>query len=187
MEMITSYNHHRTLLNTNDRKKQPASEEVRRESVVCMKTRERPDPSGARELALLLGQAFPRFPKQLLMADALMRAHGLPLSQVQLLLLLAEDEISIGKISKYLGIAKPNVSPIVNSLQQSGLVERIRSKKDRRVVCVHLTEAGAEKVDELRQTLTQQAESWQQKLTAAQMKELMRSLNSLLTIMKKLE
>ena len=155
--------------------------------MVTMKKQGKPDPTAARSLAAELGRALPRLPKQLLRTDTLVREHHLPLSQLQLLLLLADGEASIGAISRSLGIAKPNVSPIVDALQQAGLIHRSRSEQDRRVVCVRLTEAGEAKVKAIHETLTEQAESWQQKLSPSQMREMQRALTSILELLQKLD
>jgi DNA-binding MarR family transcriptional regulator len=79
---------------------------------------------------------------------------------------LREQSISTGKLHVLMGLAAlgpltmtrlaelrdvslPNATAIVNRMEASGLVERIRDGRDRRVVVVQLTEAGRNVVAEL--------------------------------------
>jgi len=52
------------------------------------------------------------------------------------------DGIKISELSKLNRISMPAISQAINSLESKGLVERRPGKDDRRVVCVHITEAG---------------------------------------------
>jgi DNA-binding MarR family transcriptional regulator len=51
-------------------------------------------------------------------------------------------ELSMSGIAELLGIGLPNVTGIVDRMEERGLVERSRDPEDRRVVHVRLTEAG---------------------------------------------
>ncbi|MBN1375772.1 MAG: MarR family transcriptional regulator [Dehalococcoidia bacterium] len=58
------------------------------------------------------------------------------------LLLSSPGSMSLTEISKFLPIEIHSVSALVEKLESSGLIKRIRSKSDRRVVNIYLTEAG---------------------------------------------
>ena len=60
--------------------------------------------------------AFPVFPKKLLKTDILQQTHDMPASQIQILILLRDGSMSVGDLSRRLGIAKPNITPLINSL-----------------------------------------------------------------------
>lgn len=49
-------------------------------------------------------------------------------------------EMKISDLSEKLGLSNSNVSGIIDRLEEQGLVERIRSKEDRRVVFARVTE-----------------------------------------------
>lgn len=51
--------------------------------------------------------------------------------------------VRISALSKATNSSMPSVSQVINALENAGYVERITTKKDRRVVYVHLTEAGS--------------------------------------------
>jgi DNA-binding MarR family transcriptional regulator len=51
-------------------------------------------------------------------------------------------EISMSEIGRFLGISKPNITPIIDSLVSAGVVQRYPDKFDRRVVRVALTSQG---------------------------------------------
>ena len=75
----------------------------------------------------------------------LLKAIGLTYPQYLVLLILWEHRSrQVGEIAASLGLATHAVSPIVDRLEQTGLVTRDRDDDDGRVVHVRLTDAGAE-------------------------------------------
>lgn len=52
------------------------------------------------------------------------------------------EGITVSMISELMEISKPAVSQMINVLEEKGYVERVTTKKDRRVVHVRLTEKG---------------------------------------------
>lgn len=54
------------------------------------------------------------------------------------------DGVTVSMISELLEISKPAVSQMINVLEEKGLVDRVTTKKDRRVVYVKLTDAGVQ-------------------------------------------
>jgi DNA-binding MarR family transcriptional regulator len=64
-------------------------------------------------------------------------------SQMMILMtLLRLHQTSMNQLAQTLGLSRANASGLVDRLENKGLVERIRSEKDRRVVLVQLTPAG---------------------------------------------
>ena len=59
-----------------------------------------------------------------------------------LVLLIEQDGQTIGMLSQQRAIDAPTMTGIVKRLEQSGLVERVHDRKDRRVVKVYLTDEG---------------------------------------------
>lgn len=52
------------------------------------------------------------------------------------------DGVTMSELSEFSQITKPAVSQIINVLEDKGYVERVTTKKDRRIVRVSLTEEG---------------------------------------------
>lgn len=134
----------------------------------------------------LLG-LLPVFPKQLLRVEELVRSYGMPLSHMQILILLMDGELSVGQLSQKLGIAKPNITPLVDALQGAGLVERARSQADRRVVSVRLLPAGEELLARLRQDIARQVAAWRGSLSRSEAKGLSAALGSIIRLAGNLE
>ena len=68
-----------------------------------------------------------------------------------------EDEhkegIKTSDIGKLLGVTPPSITPVINSLEEQGLVTRVYSKLDRRVVRVKLTDRGEAVYDEAKEMM----------------------------------
>jgi DNA-binding MarR family transcriptional regulator len=60
------------------------------------------------------------------------------------LLLSSPGSMSLTEIARFLPIEIHSVSALVEKLETRGLIKRIRSRNDRRVVNIYLTEAGLE-------------------------------------------
>lgn len=63
-------------------------------------------------------------------------------------LLSKETQVTAGRISNYLDIKPSSVTQIINKLEETGMVVRVKSKEDARVVFVELTEKGKETLEE---------------------------------------
>lgn len=55
-------------------------------------------------------------------------------------ILIHDGEMKISDLSEKLGLSNSTVSGIIDRLEKQGLVERVRSKEDRRVVYVNVTD-----------------------------------------------
>ncbi len=131
------------------------------------------------QVACNIVETLPLFPKRIVRVDALTREQSMPLSHIQILISLRKEELSIGELSDRLGIAKPNITPLVDSLCASGLVERVRNETDRRVVNVRLTDAGFERVAQLEECVARQVRDWSTSFSRSEIKELSGALASL--------
>ena len=134
-----------------------------------------------------LMEALPLFPKRLVHVDALVREHKMPYSHIQILVLLASGELSIGEISDRLGIAKPNITPLVDSLRDEELVERVRDERDRRIVNVRLMPKGEERLEAIRMSILEQVGAWKGSFSRSEIKELNTALASLFRIIGHIE
>ncbi|MCH5287528.1 MAG: winged helix-turn-helix transcriptional regulator [Christensenellaceae bacterium] len=129
-----------------------------------------------------LCEAVVLLPKQLLHVDELTRSFGMPFSHIQILVMLASGDITIGDISTTLGIAKPNITPLLDSLSERGLVERVRGTGDKRIVNVHLTEAGQEMLSKLQAAIAEQVTGWEKRCNRSDIKQINNALAFLVQI-----
>lgn len=123
-----------------------------------------------------LYQALPLLPKRLVRVDALTREYGMPFSHIQIICLLSDGAMSIGEISMSLGIAKPNITPLLDALNERGVLERCRSEKDRRIVNVRLLPEGQELADRLRTSICTQVMEWPRSFSHSDIKRLNNAL-----------
>ena len=127
-----------------------------------------------------LFEALPLLPKRLVRVDAITKKFDMPFSHVQILCMLSSGGMSIGQISRSLGIAKPNITPLLDNLAERGLLERRRSDKDRRIVNVELLEAGYALAAEVRASIAEQIVEWPESINASEAKKLNNALACLI-------
>lgn len=123
-----------------------------------------------------LYQALPLLPKRLVRVDALTREYAMPFSHIQIICLLSDGAMTIGEISMSLGIAKPNITPLLDALNERGVLERCRSEKDRRIVNVRLLPEGQELADRLRTSICTQVMEWPRSFSHSDIKRLNNAL-----------
>ena len=105
-------------------------------------------------------QAFTAAQRRLRGRDA--KAGGTSFAQFQLLRRLAEvDECPASKLAADADLRPASVTQALDHLAELGLVERVRSDTDRRVVLNRLTPAGRERFEAKRAALEQR---WQEAL-----------------------
>ncbi len=134
-------------------------------------------------LAEHLFDVMPMFPQRLIRRDELIHAFGMPLSHMHILILLEKGDMSIGQLSARTGVAKPNVTPLVDALRDRGYVSRTRNSEDRRMVNVHLEEEGAECLRKLREAVADQIRKWPKGITRSELRSLAASLETLSGVM----
>lgn len=76
-----------------------------------------------------------------------------PQQMVTILSLSQFGKITICALSQRMGVAPPTTTGIVDRLERSGYVVRLKDQKDRRVVFVQLTKRGHAFVAELKKTI----------------------------------
>jgi DNA-binding MarR family transcriptional regulator len=130
-------------------------------------------------IAQNLFAALPIFRKRLLHMDVIQREYNIPLSHVQVLAMLNDNgSMSVSEISRRLGIAKPNITPLVDRLTEARLADRERDAQDRRVVNIIIRPEGIEKLTAIRGTMLELVTQWAENLSVADLKELNESLAS---------
>lgn len=129
-----------------------------------------------------LYNALPLLPKRLVRVDALTKEFGMPFSHIQILCMLSDKEMTIGDISTSLGIAKPNITPLLDSLHERGLLERCRSDKDRRIVNVRLQPEGRELTARIKSSIADQTKEWPEGFSLSDVKRLNNALSYLIEI-----
>ena len=145
------------------------------------------DPAMIDSVAQNMFHVLPLIKKRLLHMDLVQREHGTPLSHVQVLAMLHDvGTMSVSEISRRLGIAKPNITPLVDRLFESGYVDRQHDENDRRVVNIVLLPAGEQKLDAIRATIARQIQSQADGLTVSEFRELNESLSSVVRILSSL-
>lgn len=132
-------------------------------------------------------QAHPLLKKKLSSLSAIQPDRGIPLSHVQVLSMLEEvGSMSVSEISKRFGIAKPNITPLVDRLVNAGLVDRVRSETDRRVVNIVILDEGREQLRQIQNSLNEYVASWNSTLSDEEFVRLDRALNDVVEILGKI-
>ena len=132
-------------------------------------------------------QVIPLLKKKLSHISAFQSEHGLPLSHFQVLSLLEErGSMSVSEISEYFDIAKPNITPLVDRLVNAGLVDRVRSTTDRRVVYIVILDEGRARLKSIRALLGENVEAWKKSLTDEEFDRLATALNDVVTLLEKI-
>ena len=145
------------------------------------------DPAMIDSVAQNMFHVLPLVKKRMLHMDLVQREHGTPLSHVQVLAMLNDvGTMSVSEISRRLGIAKPNITPLVDRLYECGYVDRQHDENDRRVVNIVLLEAGKDKLAAIRATISRQILQQVDGLSNSEFRELNESLSSVVRILSSL-
>lgn len=133
-----------------------------------------------------LYDALPLLPKRLVRLDAITRELGMPFSHIQILCVLSDGPMTIGRISSALGIAKPNITPLIDALNQRGMIERRRSDTDRRIVHVALLPEGVAMAANIRQRIGDHVLAWPGGFSTSDIKRLNNALAYLIEVARAL-
>lgn len=145
------------------------------------------DPAMIDSVAQNMFHVLPLIKKRLLHMDLVQKEHGTPLSHVQVLAMLQDvGTMSVSEISRRLGIAKPNITPLVDRLYEGGYVDRQHDENDRRVVNIVLLPAGEEKLAAIRATIARQIQVQSENLSVSEFRELSDALSSVVRILSSL-
>ena len=129
-----------------------------------------------------LFDALPLLPKRLVRLDQITRRFDMPFSHIQILCMLSSGGMTIGDISRSLGIAKPNITPLLDSLAERELLERVRSTKDRRIVNVELMPAGRQMAQDIKSAISEQVAEWPETIGSSDAKRINNSLACLINM-----
>ena len=152
---------------------------------------ERNHRSAERDAALehlydMLFQAWPLMRRKLQPSSAQQAEFGMPLSHVQVLVMLDHrGSLSITEISNSFGIAKPNITPLVDRLIEEGLVMRERNSADRRVVNVVICEKGRERLADIYRDLCDNLFDWTRTLSQEDMTAFNEALETIVRLLRK--
>jgi len=80
----------------------------------------------------------------------IVQKEGLTVIQIYILHAIAEDnEITVGNLSKCIGLNQGNVSTMCKNIEKLGLIKRTRNLEDERIVTLSLTLEGKKVVNKL--------------------------------------
>ena len=131
-----------------------------------------------------LFMALPIFRKRLLHMDVIQREFNVPLSHVQVLAMLNDNgSMNVSEISRRLGIAKPNITPLIDRLIADQFVERSRDDADRRMVNVHICPAGVARLQEIRVKMRELVGEWATSLSITDLRNLNQSLTTITQVL----
>lgn len=83
--------------------------------------------------------------------EPLAQAEKLTIMQVHCLLLISQEEMTIGSLSEQLTAGQANTSTLCKKLEKAGYITRVRAPEDERVVKLALTGQGEETLERIRQ------------------------------------
>jgi MarR family transcriptional regulator, organic hydroperoxide resistance regulator len=96
-------------------------------------------------------------------------------------------EMKVSDLSEKLGLSNSTVSGIIDRLENQELVERIRSKEDRRVVYVKVTEKCRKNSQQHFEEINKMFEEMMDKASPEEIYTILEGLNTLEKIMKRQE
>ena len=94
-----------------------------------------------------------------------------------------EDEITVAMVSKHVQLSAATVSRIIDRLTRAGLIDRERRSKDRRRVCLSLTESGLERFHNLPTPLQEQFVKRLHKISESERQILLHALRRIVELM----
>lgn len=98
--------------------------------------------------------------------------------------LLEDGDLTIGELSNKISLAFSTTTDVVDRLEKSQLVERMRDDKDRRVVRIHLLKKGKEIIEEVIKKRQEYLESVLQDISLEKVNALEENLDMLLERMQ---
>ena len=108
--------------------------------------------------------------------DVSLRPIGLSRVQMGVLQHASDEGVVMSELAGRLGCHVSNLTGVVDRMERDGLVERVRSPRDRRAVLVRLTERGLERRERLQRELPPLQQALSQGLSASERSQLCRLL-----------
>ncbi|RZU20200.1 DNA-binding MarR family transcriptional regulator [Kribbella rubisoli] len=101
------------------------------------------------------------------LAEAL-EEHGLSVQQYGTLLCVRKDPgLTIADVGRVVGTTRQSANELITGMERAGLIERRPNPKDRRTQQVHLTDAGARRLDEATPAIRKVEDELEASFTAA--------------------
>jgi DNA-binding MarR family transcriptional regulator len=98
---------------------------------------------------------FPLIQKKLMKPENCRDPFDLSHSHFQIILALKEYGIlPVSEIGKKLMISRPNMTPLIDKLIKEGLVKRLPSQEDRRIINIDLTDYGRSFLEDHQKMMT---------------------------------
>ena len=92
---------------------------------------------------LILDEAIPIIARAKVSWAARCHERGISMTHFQVLALLDRSgPLSMSRLADQLGVSLPNATGIISRMEERGVVARTHEEQDRRLVMVHLTDAG---------------------------------------------
>lgn len=138
------------------------------------------------QLSGLLIELWPMMRKRLVHLNALQAESNMPASHIQLLVMLSHEEsLSITQISERFEIAKPNITPMVDRMISEGLVMRIRSNEDKRIVSVVICDKGRECLNRICENARRILGNWAEDMSAEDLEALYASIQTIMRLVNR--
>jgi MarR family transcriptional regulator, 2-MHQ and catechol-resistance regulon repressor len=84
------------------------------------------------------------------------------------ILMDSTEPVAFSTLADRMGTGKSNVTPLVDRLENDGLVRRVRSEQDRRVVYVEVTLLGKERLESAKRLVEELSQSVEQNYSDAE-------------------
>ncbi len=113
---------------------------------------------------------------------------GMPINVSQLKAMSAfnqDTKYSMGELCKLTQVKMPSMTEVADKLEAEGMFKRVRDKKDRRVVRIHLTKQGMAMHDKIMATRNENLKSVFGELNEKEQTMLLNSLKNVANILSK--
>ena len=95
-------------------------------------------------------------------AEPLVQPEELTILQSYCLILISQQDMTVGALSEQLLTGQANTSTMCKKLEKAGYLKRVRKAEDERVVTLKLTEQGEQTLERIRDRAKQYAQSFRQ-------------------------
>lgn len=131
---------------------------------------------------------IPKLKKKIFSPHRLSKDSHLPSSHFHVIMYLHKNgPTSVSDIANFLGISRPNMTPIINNLISDELVERVPDPKDRRIIRIVLTNKANDFFDRQREKIKATFSEKISVLTEEDLIELNSSLDKITDIIEKID
>ncbi|MCR4330195.1 MAG: MarR family transcriptional regulator [Candidatus Roizmanbacteria bacterium] len=130
--------------------------------------------SSEEQIFLLIHRVMRLLRKQ----TAALNEEELSMGKLQALSAISQGKNTMGKIADDLVISLPSATSLVEKLVERGFVERTHDTHDRRLVLIHLTQAGEKKLKKATSTKMKRMSYLMEKISPLDKKNLFTILNN---------